>query len=167
MTRSLIYYDVISECSSVDANSNCSFYVLFTSALYQCSLSAARLQPHRYFHRKYVLLVRFLTFPVMRQCESNVLIPSFTVFCCIELPISNLHSVDPSLVVSGDDKGFVVCWFTDTNVIERYCPDGTSQMQLCCLTCSPHQANLVAVGYKSGAVSVMDITKNGMVRSTL
>lgn len=71
--------------------------------------------------------------------------------------------VNPSLILSGDEKGFIVCWNLDKQKTQRYDPDGTSQLSLSCLTCSPHDDNIVAVGYKSGAVSLMDINKNGNV----
>ncbi|XP_077975936.1 gem-associated protein 5-like [Styela clava] len=71
--------------------------------------------------------------------------------------------VNPSLILSGDEKGFVVCWNLDKGSTDRFYPDGSSQMHLGCLTCSPHNENIVAIGYKSGAVSLMDIRRNGTV----
>lgn len=71
--------------------------------------------------------------------------------------------VNPYLILSGDEKGFVVCWNLDKGSTDRFYPDGSSQMHLGCLTCSPHDENIVAVGYKSGAVSLMDIKRNGTV----
>lgn len=71
--------------------------------------------------------------------------------------------MNPSLILSGDEKGYIVCWNLDNNKTHRYDPDGSSQLNLCCLTCSPHDENIVAIGYKSGAVSLVDINKNGNV----
>uniref|UniRef100_H2YVE0 Uncharacterized protein n=1 Tax=Ciona savignyi TaxID=51511 RepID=H2YVE0_CIOSA len=79
------------------------------------------------------------------------------VVCVHCSPASN------KLVVSGDDKGFIVVWNVETDATQRLMPDGGIHQVMSCLTCSPHYPHLVAVGYKSGAASVIDIRKNGNV----
>uniref|UniRef100_F6ZHD7 Uncharacterized protein n=1 Tax=Ciona intestinalis TaxID=7719 RepID=F6ZHD7_CIOIN len=82
---------------------------------------------------------------------------AFKVVCLHCSPASN------NLVVSGDEKGFIVVWNVDSDQTKRFMPDGGVQQMLSAITCSHHHSNLVAVGYKSGAVSIIDIRKNGNV----
>nr|CAB3248745.1 gem-associated protein 5 [Phallusia mammillata] len=67
------------------------------------------------------------------------------------------------LIVSGDEKGFLVVWNIEKDSTSKFLPEGSSQTQLACVTCSPNHWNLVAVAYKSGAASVFDITGRGSV----
>ena len=74
-------------------------------------------------------------------------------------------SVLDHLIVFGDEKGCMAVWNTSLGSTSRYFPDGAHQ-QISCVVCSPYYQQLVAVGYKSGAVSIVDINNKGMV-STL
>ncbi|XP_007423364.1 gem-associated protein 5 isoform X2 [Python bivittatus] len=62
------------------------------------------------------------------------------------------------LVVSGDEKGIVICYWHNRNDSQQFFPEPRT---IFCLTCSPHHENLVAVGYKDGIVIIMDISKKG------
>ncbi|KAL7985852.1 hypothetical protein Chor_011018 [Crotalus horridus] len=62
------------------------------------------------------------------------------------------------LVVSGDEKGIVICYWHNRNDSQQFFPEPRT---IFCLTCSPHHENLIAIGYKDGIVIVMDISKKG------
>ncbi|XP_069055725.1 gem-associated protein 5 isoform X1 [Pleurodeles waltl] len=64
------------------------------------------------------------------------------------------------LIVSGDEKGVVVCHWYKREEPQRLFPEPRS---IFCLTCSPHQENLVALGYKDGMIAVIDISRKGDV----
>nr|XP_033783003.1 gem-associated protein 5 [Geotrypetes seraphini] len=64
------------------------------------------------------------------------------------------------LVVSGDEKGIVICHWHNRNDSQQFFPEPRT---IFCLTCSPHQENLVAVGYKDGMIVVIDLSRKGEV----
>nr|XP_060621501.1 gem-associated protein 5 isoform X2 [Anolis sagrei ordinatus] len=64
------------------------------------------------------------------------------------------------LIVSGDEKGIVICYWHNRNDSQTFFPEPRT---IFCLTCSPHHENLVAIGYKDGIVVVIDISKKGDV----
>ncbi|XP_072846121.2 gem-associated protein 5 [Pogona vitticeps] len=64
------------------------------------------------------------------------------------------------LVVSGDEKGIVICYWHNRNDSQQFFPEPRI---IFCLTCSPHHENLVAIGYKDGIVVVIDISRKGDV----
>ncbi|XP_061473449.1 gem-associated protein 5 isoform X2 [Rhineura floridana] len=64
------------------------------------------------------------------------------------------------LVVSGDEKGVVICYWHNRNDSQQFFPEPRTVF---CLTCSPHHENLVAIGYKDGIVVVIDISRKGDV----
>lgn len=70
-------------------------------------------------------------------------------------------------MVSGDEKGYVIAWNLEKDATSKFFPDGNSQQQLSCVVCSPFQPNLVAVAYKSGAASIIDLDKKGNVSALL
>uniref|UniRef100_A0AAY4EDR0 Anaphase-promoting complex subunit 4 WD40 domain-containing protein n=1 Tax=Denticeps clupeoides TaxID=299321 RepID=A0AAY4EDR0_9TELE len=76
--------------------------------------------------------------------------------------ITALHwsPVEKHLVVSGDDKGVVMCYWHNRNDIHSFFPEPRA---IFCLACSPHHENYVAIGYKDGIVAVIDISKKGAV----
>ncbi|XP_029439095.1 gem-associated protein 5 [Rhinatrema bivittatum] len=76
--------------------------------------------------------------------------------------ISALHwsPLVKDLVVSGDEKGIVICHWYNRNDSQQFFPEPRT---IFCLTCSPHQENLVAVGYKDGMIVVIDLSRKGEV----
>ncbi|XP_028574181.2 gem-associated protein 5 isoform X1 [Podarcis muralis] len=64
------------------------------------------------------------------------------------------------LVVSGDEKGIVICYWHNRNDSQQFFPEPRT---IFCLTCSLHHENLVAIGYKDGIVVVIDISRKGEV----
>ncbi|XP_026855963.2 gem-associated protein 5 isoform X3 [Electrophorus electricus] len=76
--------------------------------------------------------------------------------------ISAIHwsPVEKGLVVSGDEKGIVVCYWHGRNDTHSFFPEPRT---IFCLTCSPHNENYVAVGYKDGMIALIDISKKGEV----
>ena len=70
--------------------------------------------------------------------------------------------VAENIIVYGDEKGCLVVWNFGKGSTTKYFPDGSHQ-QISCVVCSHHYQNFVAVGYKSGAVSIVDISNKGMV----
>ncbi|XP_015254322.1 PREDICTED: gem-associated protein 5 [Cyprinodon variegatus] len=81
-------------------------------------------------------------------------------------PISAVHwsPVDKNLVVSGDEKGVVVCHWFHTGDTTSFFPEPRT---IFCLTCSPHSWKSVAVGYKDGMIVLIDISKKGEVMQRL
>ncbi|XP_030649137.1 gem-associated protein 5 [Chanos chanos] len=76
--------------------------------------------------------------------------------------ISAVHwsPVEKSLVVSGDEKGIVVCFWHSRNDVHSFFPEPRT---IFCLSCSPHNENYVAVGYKDGMIVLIDVSKKGDV----
>uniref|UniRef100_A0A8C8VFV3 Gem nuclear organelle associated protein 5 n=1 Tax=Pelusios castaneus TaxID=367368 RepID=A0A8C8VFV3_9SAUR len=60
------------------------------------------------------------------------------------------------LVVSGDEKGTVICYWYNRKDCQQFFPEPRT---IFCLTCSPHHENLVAIGYKDGMVIIIDISR--------
>ncbi|NXU85189.1 GEMI5 protein, partial [Xiphorhynchus elegans] len=73
-------------------------------------------------------------------------------------PISALHwsPLVKDLIVSGDEKGVIVCYWYNRNDSQQFFPEPRTVF---CLTCSPHHENLVAIGYKDGMVVIIDISR--------
>uniref|UniRef100_A0A8C4H2J4 Gem (nuclear organelle) associated protein 5 n=1 Tax=Dicentrarchus labrax TaxID=13489 RepID=A0A8C4H2J4_DICLA len=65
-----------------------------------------------------------------------------------QTPVAAVHwsPVDKNLVVSGDEKGIVVCHWYHTGDTTSFFPEPRT---IFCLTCSPHTWSTVAVGKKS------------------
>uniref|UniRef100_A0AAR2JW11 Anaphase-promoting complex subunit 4 WD40 domain-containing protein n=1 Tax=Pygocentrus nattereri TaxID=42514 RepID=A0AAR2JW11_PYGNA len=76
--------------------------------------------------------------------------------------ITSIHwsPVEKGLVVSGDEKGIVVCFWHGRNDTHSFFPEPRT---IFCLACSPHNENHVAVGYKDGMIALIDISKKGEV----
>uniref|UniRef100_A0A8C4H196 Gem (nuclear organelle) associated protein 5 n=1 Tax=Dicentrarchus labrax TaxID=13489 RepID=A0A8C4H196_DICLA len=72
--------------------------------------------------------------------------------------------VDKNLVVSGDEKGIVVCHWYHTGDTTSFFPEPRT---IFCLTCSPHTWSTVAVGYKDGMIVLIDVSKKGEVMHRL
>ncbi|XP_061104409.1 gem-associated protein 5 isoform X4 [Conger conger] len=72
--------------------------------------------------------------------------------------ITALHwsPVEKDLVVSGDEKGIVACYWLNRDDTQTLFPEPRN---IFCLTCSPHNGKHIAVGYKDGMVIVMDISR--------
>ncbi|KAL2094789.1 hypothetical protein ACEWY4_009508 [Coilia grayii] len=62
------------------------------------------------------------------------------------------------LVVTGDEKGVVMCFWHNSINIHSFMPQPRA---IFCLSCSPHHESHVAIGYKDGLVAVIDISKKG------
>ncbi|XP_034539640.1 gem-associated protein 5 [Notolabrus celidotus] len=80
--------------------------------------------------------------------------------------VTALHwsPVDKNLVVSGDEKGIVVCHWYNTGDIASFFPEPRT---IFCLSCSPHTWSSVAVGYKDGMIVLIDVSKKGEVMHRL
>ncbi|KAL4660029.1 gem-associated protein 5 isoform X1 [Arapaima gigas] len=76
--------------------------------------------------------------------------------------ITALHwsPAEKDLVVSGDEKGIVICYWQKRSETQSFFPEPRS---IFCLSCSPHNGNYMAVGYKDGMIIVIDITKKNEV----
>ncbi|XP_023818197.1 gem-associated protein 5 isoform X2 [Oryzias latipes] len=83
-----------------------------------------------------------------------------------QTPVSALHwsPVDKDLVVSGDEKGVVVCHWFHTGDTASFFPEPRT---IVCLTCSPHTWSSVAIGYKDGMIVLVDVSKKGEVMHRL
>ncbi|KAM3869078.1 gem-associated protein 5 [Diretmus argenteus] len=68
--------------------------------------------------------------------------------------------VDKNMVVSGDEKGVVICHWYHTGDIVSFFPE---PRKVFCLSCSPHVWNQVAVGYKDGMIVLIDVSRKGAV----
>lgn len=81
-------------------------------------------------------------------------------------PVSAVHwsPVDKNLVVSGDEKGIVVCHWFHTGDTVSFFPEPRT---IFCLSCSPHSWSCVAVGYKDGMIVLIDVSKKGEVMHRL
>ncbi|KAF5892297.1 gem-associated protein 5 isoform X2 [Clarias magur] len=76
--------------------------------------------------------------------------------------ISALHwsPKQKALLVSGDEKGVVVCHWFGRGDTRSFFPEPRT---IFCLSCSPHTENHVAIGYKDGMIVLIDISKKGEV----
>uniref|UniRef100_A0A8C3G1B7 Gem nuclear organelle associated protein 5 n=1 Tax=Cyclopterus lumpus TaxID=8103 RepID=A0A8C3G1B7_CYCLU len=72
--------------------------------------------------------------------------------------------VDKNLVVSGDEKGIVVCHWYHTGDTASFFPEPRT---IFCISCSPHTWSSVAVGYKDGMIVLIDVSKKGEVTHRL
>ncbi|KAG7517124.1 gem-associated protein 5 [Solea senegalensis] len=81
-------------------------------------------------------------------------------------PVSAVHwsPVDKNLVVSGDEKGVVMCHWYHTGDTGSFFPEPRT---IFCLSCSPHTWSCVAVGYKDGMIVLIDVSKKGEVTHRL
>ncbi|KAM8835184.1 gem-associated protein 5 [Synchiropus picturatus] len=81
-------------------------------------------------------------------------------------PVAAVHwsPVDKNLVVSGDEKGVVVCRWLHTRDTVSFFPEPRT---IFCLTCSPHSWSCVAIGYKDGMIVLVDVSKKGQVTHRL
>ncbi|NWU36840.1 GEMI5 protein, partial [Hylia prasina] len=72
--------------------------------------------------------------------------------------ISALHwsPLVKDLIVSGDEKGVIVCYWHNRNDSQQFFPEPRTVF---CLTCSPHHENLVAIGYKEYYSLIIDISR--------
>ncbi|XP_056299460.1 gem-associated protein 5 [Pseudoliparis swirei] len=80
--------------------------------------------------------------------------------------VSAVHwsPVDKNLVVSGDEKGIVVCHWYHTGDTASFFPEPRT---IFCISCSPHTWSSVAVGYKDGMIVLIDVSKKGEVTHRL
>ncbi|XP_037322661.2 gem-associated protein 5 isoform X2 [Pungitius pungitius] len=83
-----------------------------------------------------------------------------------QTPVAAVHwsPVDKNLVVSGDEKGVVVCHWHNTGDTASFFPEPRT---IFCLTCSPHTWSSVAVGYKDGMIVLIDVSRKGEVMHRL
>ncbi|KAG1969970.1 gem-associated protein 5 isoform X1 [Pimephales promelas] len=68
--------------------------------------------------------------------------------------------VQKLLLVTGDEKGIVVCYWVSSNDTQSFFPEPRT---IFCVSCSPHEENYIAVGYKDGMIVVIDISRKGEV----
>ncbi|XP_040295988.1 gem-associated protein 5 isoform X2 [Bufo bufo] len=80
--------------------------------------------------------------------------------------ISALHwsPLVKDLLVTGDEKGIVVCFWCNRNDGQQFFPEPRT---IFCLSCAPHQEDLVAIGYKDGMIVIIDISRRGEVTHRL
>ncbi|XP_024921222.1 gem-associated protein 5 isoform X2 [Cynoglossus semilaevis] len=72
--------------------------------------------------------------------------------------------LDKNLLVSGDEKGIMVCHWFHTGETCSFFPEPRT---IFCLSCSPHTWSCVAVGYKDGMIILIDVSKKGHVTNRL
>ncbi|KAF7697383.1 gem-associated protein 5 [Silurus meridionalis] len=65
-----------------------------------------------------------------------------------------------ALLVSGDEKGIVVCHWFGRGDTRSFFPEPRTIFSL---SCSPHDENHVAIGYKDGMIVLIDLSKKGDV----
>ncbi|XP_038652180.1 gem-associated protein 5, partial [Scyliorhinus canicula] len=77
-------------------------------------------------------------------------------------PIAAVHwsPLEKELVVTGDEKGIVICWWYNRNETHHFFPEPRN---IFCLSCSPHNGDHVAVGYRDGMIVIIDINRKGEV----
>ncbi|CAK8686538.1 unnamed protein product [Clavelina lepadiformis] len=88
----------------------------------------------------------------------------------IDFPLNSDKAVSPlnsakiseHLIASGDDKGCLVVWNLEKAQHHRYYPDNLHQA-ICAISFSPHHQHLVAVAYRAGAISVVDINNRASI----
>lgn len=61
---------------------------------------------------------------------------------------------DPSLVVSADEPGRIVCWDLFSNTTQQY---KFGKLVPTCLACCPHRRDLIAMGTRSGLVCTVSL----------
>uniref|UniRef100_A0A673FRI5 Gem-associated protein 5-like n=1 Tax=Sinocyclocheilus rhinocerous TaxID=307959 RepID=A0A673FRI5_9TELE len=93
------------------------------------------------------------------DAEQKILLKEHNVH---QSTISAVHwsPVQKLLLVTGDEKGIVVCYWFSSNDTQSFFPEPRT---IFCLSCSPHEENYIAVGYKDGMIVVIDISKKGEV----
>uniref|UniRef100_A0A8C1UX68 Gem (nuclear organelle) associated protein 5 n=1 Tax=Cyprinus carpio TaxID=7962 RepID=A0A8C1UX68_CYPCA len=93
------------------------------------------------------------------DAEQKILLKEHSVH---QSTISAVHwsPVQKLLLVTGDEKGIVVCYWFSSNDTQSFFPEPRT---IFCLSCSPHEENYIAVGYKDGMIVVIDISKKGEV----
>ncbi|XP_072040500.1 gem-associated protein 5-like [Amphiura filiformis] len=79
-----------------------------------------------------------------------------------QFKVTTLHwsPILKDLIVSGDEKGALVCWDLASNDSKLFIPESN---QIFSLACSPHNAAHVAVGYKNALVLLIDINNKGNI----
>ncbi|XP_066572558.1 gem-associated protein 5 isoform X1 [Amia ocellicauda] len=93
------------------------------------------------------------------DCERKIMLKEHRAH---QSTITALHwsPLEKDLVVSGDEKGVVVCYWHNRNDTQSFFPEPRNVF---CLSCSPHNENYIAVGYKDGMIIVIDISKKNEV----
>ncbi|KAI2651116.1 Gem-associated protein 5 [Labeo rohita] len=93
------------------------------------------------------------------DAEQKVLLKEHNVH---QSTISAVHwsPLQKLLLVTGDEKGIVVCYWFSSNDTQSFFPEPRT---IFCISCSPHEENYIAVGYKDGMIVVIDISKKGEV----
>ncbi|ESO89430.1 hypothetical protein LOTGIDRAFT_234283 [Lottia gigantea] len=66
-------------------------------------------------------------------------------------------SLQDDLIVTGDERGNIICWQYKADICQKFKQE---KEYIFSIACSPHKKFHVAVGYKSGNVLLLDITKN-------
>ncbi|XP_077983936.1 gem-associated protein 5-like [Glandiceps talaboti] len=77
-----------------------------------------------------------------------------------KVTVIDWSTLDKDLIVSGDEKGTIICWNHSTNEAKQFVPD---LGHIFCLSCSPHDVQYLAVGYKHGNILVVDIGNAGNI----
>ncbi|XP_053399556.1 gem-associated protein 5-like [Mercenaria mercenaria] len=68
------------------------------------------------------------------------------------------------LIVSGDEHGTVGVWQFDSNKQAAHRPDKGA---ILCMAASPYKAGVVAIGYKTGQIALIDVKRGGVIVSRL
>ncbi|CAI9731708.1 gem-associated protein 5 [Octopus vulgaris] len=67
---------------------------------------------------------------------------------------------EPDFVITGDERGFIALFKFDTNCsLKLHHPE---KCQVSCMTFSPHNLDLLAVGYKSGNIILMNVSTTSL-----
>uniref|UniRef100_A0A3B4BK56 Uncharacterized protein n=1 Tax=Periophthalmus magnuspinnatus TaxID=409849 RepID=A0A3B4BK56_9GOBI len=163
-----------SRCSDVSEAGLFGFGAKNTIYLVQVSASSCRVTGELLGHKDLVSSFSFCHHSgqthicVSSSCDGTVRFWDTETKCLLketsvhQKPVSAVHwsPADKNLVLSGDEKGVVVCHWFNTGDINTYFPEPRT---IFCLSCSPHNWSHVAVGYKDGMIVLIDISKKGEV----
>jgi hypothetical protein len=79
----------------------------------------------------------------------SVALQEGTKVCCMDW-----SKFDPSLIVSADETGSIVCWDLFSNVTRQL---NFGKLVPTCLACCPHRRDLIAMGTRSGLVCTVSL----------
>ncbi|KXJ24615.1 Gem-associated protein 5 [Exaiptasia diaphana] len=68
-------------------------------------------------------------------------------------------SVSSDLVLSADEKGTIIAWKHEKNVVYSFCP---IQEYVFCISASCQSEQVAAVGYKNGLIIVVQLQEQGL-----
>ncbi|KAF4077608.1 hypothetical protein AMELA_G00210050 [Ameiurus melas] len=167
-----------SRCSDVNSHGVLGFGAKNTVYLLNVSASSAAVLGELRGHTERVSGVSFCRHAgqenICASCSDDKTIKIWDVEQKLVLEEHNVHQntisalhwspMQKALLVSGDEKGIVVCHWLGRGDTRSFFPEPRT---IFCLSCSPHAENYVAIGYKDGMIVLIDISKKGEVMHRL